>query len=99
MEPEIVDPNNTNIVTKTVYINGATSVAVYSAPWCKSCNRIKEHFPELFKDYVLSSTSYLVKADYKTDINNLIPFFIKHGREIDRLQTSDPIVLKQFLEL
>lgn len=95
---EEVDPNSKNIVTRTMYSNGGNSITVYSAPWCGSCNRIKEHFPEILKDYTITSTSYIEKAEYKKDVNDLIPFFVKEGRVYDTVQTSKPDVLKQFVE-
>ncbi len=97
--PAIDSEDPKNYVTATVYSSNGTTVTVYSAEWCSSCNRIKAHFPDLFKDYTMTSETKMIKTDFKRDINNLIPFFTKHGRTTDKIQTSNPDVLRQFLEL
>ncbi len=96
---DIVDPKS--LVTRSTYKHNEdkdTTLTTYTATWCVSCNRIKEHFPEILKDYTLISEDCMQKTDYKRDVNNLIPFFVKERRNnIDKIQTSKPDELKNFL--
>ncbi len=82
MEPQ-VDKSKVDV---TVYeINENTQFCSYTATWCGPCKRIK---PKVIE-----------KTLFKSFFNEFVPFFVinKNDELIDSIQTSDELLLKQFL--
>ncbi len=92
-----MDPADKNYVRAITYENGQDTVMAYTAFWCKNCIKIKESFPDIFKDYKITKEEYISKAVFKKDINLLIPFFIKNDKK--GIQTSKMEELVEYLEL
>ncbi len=92
-----IDPTDKNYVRAIMYKNDENIVMAYTAFWCKNCIRIKESFPDIFKDYKITKEEYIPKAIFKKDINLLIPFFVKNDKE--GIQTSKEEDLRKYLEL
>jgi thiol-disulfide isomerase/thioredoxin len=96
---EQIDPKS--LITRTTYRNienPGNILTTYTASWCGPCTRIKAHFPEILKNYTFVKEDCMIKTDFKENINSKIPFFVKEGRVNDSLQSSDPVLVKQFVE-
>jgi thiol-disulfide isomerase/thioredoxin len=96
-----VDPKN--IINVSVYnIFDNLQIETYTATWCKPCCNVKPHVLEYLKDYELVRTYDIEKPEFKTNINQFVPFFRVRSRAVEdsewsSIQTSDPEKFREFM--